>query len=215
MKHFNFILVLITVVILAALGIIFLIATGYGAAQVPSWTDSALYQAYLDKMNIAVIPFVISLIVALGLCIPKRLFSGAELLKLNGFILLVTLAAVVLVGAKEGLSILLIIASLIQLVVIALTAAGSRRLSFEKTGFFLQIGSALLHLGFILFLLDFMLISESGYNPLIFWSSLAFVSIGMILSFYSQEFAKFRRRKVEPEITQSSVKAQAEETGKA
>ncbi len=211
MKHFNFILVLITVVILAAMGVIFLIATGYGSVQASNWTDSALYQAYLDKMNIAVIPFVVSLIVVLGLCIPKRLFSGAELLKLNGFILLITLVAVVLVGAKEGLSILMIIAALIQLVVIGLTAAGSRRLSFEKTGFFLQIGSALLHLGFILFLLDFMLISESGYNPLIFWSSLAFVSIGMILSFYSQELAKLAKRK-KPE---SSVKAPAEETGKA
>lgn len=190
MKHLNFILILMTVTVLAIIGVIFIIATAYSSAQPPEWTGTSLYQAYLDRMNVAVIPFVIALLVVLGVCIPKRLFTGAALLKINGVILLVTGAASVAFSAKTGLGLLLSIAASFQLVVIGLTAGGSKKIHFERPGFFLQIGSACLHLGLVIFLFDFLILLESPSHLVIFWVATALIGVGMILSFYSQEFSK-------------------------
>lgn len=198
MKHLNFILILMTVTVLAIIGVIFIGGTAYSSAQPPDWTGTPLYQAYLDRMNVAVVPFVIALLVVLGVCIPKRLFSGTALLKANGIILFATALVSAVFSAKIGLGLLLSIAAAFQLVVIALTATGSKKIHFERPGFFLQIGSACLHLGLVIFLFDFLMLLESPSHLVIFWVATAFIGVGMVLSFYSQDFSKIAGKKPVP-----------------
>lgn len=200
MKHLNFILILLTVIILSIIGIIFIIGTIYGSLQTPSWENSAIYEVYLDRMNVAVMPFVVSLLVVLGICIPKRLFTGFALLKINGVLLGAALIVSIFTTAKTGLIFLLFIASILQLIVIVLTIVGSKRLKFERPGFFLQIGSALLHLGLIVFLFDFMALGDHPDHLLFFWIATTFIGIGMAFSFYSQELSKALRKDEKKEL---------------
>lgn len=195
MKHFNFILILITVALLGIIGVIFIIGTIYGSVQEPNWTETLLYQQYLDNMNLGVIPFVIALLVVLGLCIPKRLFSGKDLLIITGALVAITLILALALGTKFGLGFLLAVGGLIQVVVIVLTSFGSKRVSFEKTGFFLQMGSAIIHLGFVIFLFDFMILVDDPNHLTVFWISTAFIAVGMIFSFYSREISKAVQRR--------------------
>jgi len=195
MKHFNFILILITVALLGIIGVIFIIGTIYGSVQEPNWTETLLYQQYLDNMNLGVIPFVIALLAVLGLCIPKRLFSGKDLLIINGALVAITLILALALGTKFGLGFLLAVGGLIQVVVIVLTSFGSKRVRFEKTGFFLQMGSAIIHLGFVIFLFDFMILADDPNHLTVFWIATAFMTVGMIFSFYSREISKALQRR--------------------
>lgn len=194
MKNLNFILILATIFILTVIGIAFLIGTVYGSIQSPNWTETPLYQNYLNKMNVAVLPFATALIIVLGICIPKRLFKGAELLKANGALLGVTLLIVIIMDAKTGLGFLFVAAALIQLVVIALTLVGSKRLSFERAGFFLQLGSAFLHLGLVVFFFDFLLLADHPDHLTVFWVATFLIGLGMLFSFYSQELNRLWHR---------------------
>ncbi|HEX21492.1 MAG TPA: hypothetical protein ENH19_02415 [Actinobacteria bacterium] len=187
MKNLNFFLILATVIILTAIGISFFVGTVYSSTQAPNWTGTPLYQTYLDKMNVAVLPFAVALIVVLGICIPKRLFKDADLLKVNGLLLGITFLIAITIDAKTGIGFLFIAAALIQLVVIALTFVGSKRLSFERTGFFLQLGSALLHLGLVIFFFDFLLLADNPDHLTVFWVATLLIGLGMLFSFYSQE----------------------------
>ncbi len=200
MKRLNFILILLTVVILSVIGIIFIIGTIYGSIQSPNWENTSVYQVYLDKMNVAVMPFVVSLLVVLGICIPKRLFTGYDLLKINGALLGAALIVSIFTTAKTGLIFLLFIASIIQLIVITLTVIGSKRLKYERTGFFLQIGSALLHLGLIIFLFDFIALGDHPDHLLFFWIATTLIGVGMVSSFYSHELAKALKTEEKKEL---------------
>ncbi len=197
MKNFNFILAIITIVILAIIGVAFIGGTIYSSLQTEDWIGSLAYDQYLENMNSAVLPLTIALIITLGLCIPKRLFSGQTLLLVNGFLLFVSLLAAIVFSPETGLGLLLAIAALMQIIVIVLTLSGSKRIHYEKTGFFLQIGSALLHLGLVIFMFDFMLMADSPKHLTIFWWATGFIGFGMVFSFYSQEFSKLTRRKQE------------------
>lgn len=199
MRHFNFILTVITIVVLSIIGVAFIIGAIYSSLQAPGWDQSPFYQDYLASMDLAVLPFVIILLVVLGLCIPKRLFDGVMLLQVNGLLLAATLIIGAIAGLKIGLGFLLVAAGLIQLVVISLTLLGSPRLHFERAGFFLQIGSAFLHLGLVIFLFDFMILAEDPNHLLIFWVATGFIALGMVFSFYSQELARLLRREAAEE----------------
>ncbi|MDP1808655.1 MAG: hypothetical protein Q8L35_03865 [Actinomycetota bacterium] len=194
-KNLNFILILTTIVVLSAIGIIFIFGSGYSWVQsikVSDWRQTPLYQNYVSDMNLAVLPLSVILVAVMGLCIPKRLFSGKALLRAMGFLLAATLATAALLGPKLGMGVLLVAATLIQVVVIGMTLAGDRRLSYETQGFFVQIGSAVLHLGFIIFLVDFILLSGSPAHLDVFWLSTILIGVGMVLCFYSAELARLR-----------------------
>lgn len=194
-KNLNFILILATIVVLSAIGILFIFGSGYSWVQsikIGEWRQTPLYQDYVTNMNLAVLPLSVILVVVMGLCIPKRLFSGKALLQAMGALLAATVAAAALFGPKPGMGFLLTAAVLTQTVVIGMTLAGDRRLSYEIEGFFVQIGSALLHLGFIVFLFDFIILSDSPAHLDVFWFATTLIGVGMVLSFYSAELARLR-----------------------
>lgn len=200
-KNLNFILILITITVLAALGVVFIYGSGYYWVQsikLAEWRQTLLYEDYVEGMNLAVGPLAVLLVVVLGLCIPKRLFSGLALLQAMGALLALTIVGAILFGPRSGLGFLMAAGIIIQMVVIGLTLAGSRRLSYEAQGFYVQIGSALLHLGLIIFLLDFILLGNSPSHLDIFWIATALIGVGMVLCFYSTELARLGKSRPQP-----------------
>ena len=200
-KNLNFILIVATIAVLSALGVVFILGSGYSWVQSLSfgeWRQTPAYQDYVDGMNVAVVPLAVALVVVTGLCIPKRIFSGVTLIQAMGVLLTATLLAAVLLGPRLGLGVLLTAAVLTQLVVIGLTLAGSKRLSYETQGFFVQLGSAVLHLGFIIFLFDFILLSEAPAHLDIFWLATILIGVGMVLCFYSGELSRLRKSSAQP-----------------
>lgn len=194
-KNLNYILILVTIVALSAIGLVFIYGSGYSwvlSIQSPQWRQTGVYQDYTNSMNLAVLPLAVALTAVLGLCIPKRLFSGAALLQIMGALLFMTIVGTFIIGPQPALGFLLITAILMQLVVIALTVTGSRRLHYETQGFYVQIGSAVLHLGLILFLFDFVILPNSPQHLNVFWLATAFIGVGMVMTFYSRELSRER-----------------------
>lgn len=197
-KNLNYILILLTIFILVAIGVIFVYGSTYSwlqSLQSASWRQTVTYQNYVSDMNVAVLPLSVALVILLGLCVPKRIFSGMALLQSMAALLVVSILVVLVYGLKPGIGFLLSTAVLIQAVVIGMTLVGSKRLSYEVNGFYLQIGSAILHLGLILFVFDFVLLSESPFHLLVYWVSTALIGIGMILSFYSGEISRLAQER--------------------
>ena len=200
-KNLNFILILTTIAVLSAIGILFIFGSGYSwvqSIQIGEWRQTPLYQDYVTSMNLAVLPLAVILVVVMGLCIPKRLLGGKALLQAMGALLAATVVAAALLGPKLGMGFLLVAAILIQIVVIGMTLAGDRRLSYETQGFFVQMGSALLHLGFIVFLFDFIILSGSPAHLDVFWLATALIGIGMVLCFYSADLAGLGKSPPQP-----------------
>ncbi|HEB12214.1 MAG TPA: hypothetical protein ENI11_00870 [Actinobacteria bacterium] len=201
-KNLNFILILATIVVLAAIGLTFIYGSIFSWLQsinLENWRQTFRYQEYVENMNLVVVPLSVSLVILLGLCVPKRIFSGQALLISMGALLLASALVMKVFGLMMGIGFLLVAASLTQLIVIGMTIAGSKRLSFEVQGFFLQIGSAVLHLGLIFFVYDLALLTESPSHLGIYWTATALIGIGMVLCFYSSEFSRLvRRGQVDP-----------------
>lgn len=198
-KNLNYILILLTIFILVAIGVIFIYGSSYSwvqSLQFANWRQTVTYQNYVNDMNVAVLPLSVALVILLGLCVPKRIFSGMALLQSMAALLVVSVLVVLAYGLKPGIGFLLITAVLIQAVVVGMTLVGSKRLSYEVNGFYLQIGSAVLHLGFILFVFDFVLLGESTLHLTVYWVSTVLISVGMILSFYSGEISRLAEERV-------------------
>jgi hypothetical protein len=202
-KNLNYILILISVALLAAIGVVFIFGATYSWLMSEAdamWRQTALYQDFVDSINMAVGPLAVALVVVLALCIPKRLFSGKTLLQFMGILLAVTAVLSVAAGARLGIGFLLLAAIVMQVLVILMTAVGSKRLLYEVSGFYIQIGSACLHMGLILFLFDLILVGDAierrALHLNIFWPAMILMSVGMVMTFYSREISGlFARRR--------------------
>lgn len=201
-KNLNYILILITIILLAAVGSAFIFGTSYSWIKSEAdgmWRQTILYQEFVRNMNMMVGPLTMALVIVLALCIPKRLFTGMALLRLMGGLLLLTAALSIVLGPRLGISFLLGIAIVLQLIVILMTFVGSKRLVYEVTGFYIQIGSALLHMGLILFLFDMILVGDGAAQRSlhlnIFWVATVFIGLGMVFVFYSRELSNLARRR--------------------
>lgn len=199
LKNLNFYLIILTLVVLTIIGLIFIGGTIYSWQQtlnIANWRETLSYQNYVASMNFILLPFVLLLVVTLVVCIPKRLFTGLTLLQVAGVILILSLLAMVILGPVWGAGFMLLITMAVQLLVVGLTVVGSRRLTFERTGFFSQIGSALLHLGLVLFIFNFIVFNGSPWHLTIFWVVVPLVGLGMFFSFYDKELARVFRQKI-------------------
>jgi len=193
MKKYDISLIVITVVVLAALGVLSLGGTLYvwWASDIPGGFPGSLEHAeYSEVMNRSSLPLFIALVLSLVLCIPKRIIRRAHLVWVTLGILLVSAAVSIIMDPLFGASVMLLAAVTIQAAVIILTLTGSKRLSFQTEGFFSQLGSGLLHLGTVLFLYDVLLLSTSNIShSIVFWSATLLITLGMILSFYQKELS--------------------------
>jgi len=191
---YDFYLIVATALVLAVISGICVYGMFYFKLAEIHQMDAAVKAGYMESMNRAVSPFIIALILLLGVCVPKRLLSTAWL---NRFALaLLALVAVVAVarGVVAALKVNLLVTLALQVVVLVLSLAGSRRLSFEKKGYWVRVGSSCMHLGLILFILDLFYYKNLSLHLALFWVTTAATVIGMTGCFYSEAVSRLAGR---------------------
>jgi len=192
MKHktYDFYLMILTAAVLAIIGLVCLYGIGYYTytnGTMPGWTKTALYGQYIDSMNQLIYPFVVLLLVALGLCIPKRIVPRQSLLVSGIGILTITLLIALMTEIGTSLAFLLAISIVVQAAVMVLTILGRGGLTYEREGYFVQTGSSMLHLGTVIFVFDFVSMRTSELHLGVFWVATALITVGTVLSFYPEE----------------------------
>lgn len=194
-RTWDFSLTVATVVLLAALGVQSFIGTLYvwwAQRTIPEW-ETYSYGAYVDRMNAIAAPMLVLLIIVMGLCVPKRLFSRTLLLVVSALMVVAGVVAWALTESlSTGVAVCLALAALIQLAVVVLTVAGVRGPSYLTEGRLTKTGSGLLHLGFIGIAVIIAAFQRSVFMMPIFWTSTALMVGGTALSFWAGRFA-FRR----------------------
>ncbi len=194
---YDFVMAVATIVILVALSAVSIYGTiesWVNSIQYPDWTSTLLYGEYLGKMNAYAYPFVIALVLVLCMCIPKRFIPRSHLLQLSLILLAICAAVSQIWGLVAGLGLLLIASAVIQTLVVVMLLARSGSLVFEREGAMVQLGSAFLHLGFVVFALDILLIKDMQSHVNVFWFATVLITGGTLLSFYSRELASVLRR---------------------
>jgi hypothetical protein len=186
----DFILMMITVVLLAALGAQSLVGALYAwwaQRAVEGWTQTAAYASYVSLMNAVAAPLVGALVVVLGLCVPKRLFARRTLLAVSAAMVVVGVAVGALTRSLQAvLGAYLVAAALLQAVVVALTFGRAGGMSYLTQGRGRRLGSALLHLGFILSTLVVVALQDSPLMlPVVFAGALLLAG-GSAMSFYAR-----------------------------
>ncbi|MCK4840195.1 MAG: hypothetical protein KAS94_15420 [Desulfobulbaceae bacterium] len=192
---YDFYLILATTVVLAAISAICIWAMFYfKIAQIHEMAP-AVKIAWQNRMNTIIAPFIIGLIVLLGICVPKRLLPTTWL---NRFaVLLITVAALTswLAGVKSGLLLILCASLVLQLVILIMALFGSAQLNFETKGYWSRIGSSLIHLGLVLFILDLFFHRMQDLHLLLFWITTGATVLGMTFCFYADSIVEMVRRK--------------------
>ena len=189
LKNYDFHLIILTTLILFAIGALSLYGiTYYNYLAVDSqWTQTAQYSQYIDEMDSYLYPFLILLLISLGLCIPKRLFEQDILIKFSAAILGITVIITVLSDIEKGLGFILAVMTVVQAVVLIMTIKKSKSIRFEKEGYIARIGSSLLHLGFVIIILNFVSFRDSPFHLLIFWIGVLLITVGNVFSFYPEK----------------------------
>ena len=150
---------------------------------------------YMDSMNTLLAPFLIALIVLLGICVPKRLLPTSWLNWFSLVLVLLACAAGFIWGLKASLAFVLMVSCVLQMVVLFMALAGSKELTFEKRGYWVRVGSSLLHLGLILFTLDLFFYRYQVLHQVLFWITTISVLVGMVFCFYAESFSRLVKKK--------------------
>jgi len=202
-RSWDFGLTVLTVVLLASLGVQSFFGTIYvwwAQRTVTGW-EQVGYDAFVSAMNLVAAPQVVALVVVMGLCVPKRLFSRRALIAVSAGMVAVGIVAWLATSSlATGLAVYLVLAGLIQLAVVLLTAVGARGPSYLTEGRLTKLGSGLLHLGFIVFALVVVALQRSSFMLQVFWASALLVTGGTAMSFYASKLAVRRTAPVEHDI---------------
>ncbi|MDW7771472.1 MAG: hypothetical protein SCH71_01140 [Desulfobulbaceae bacterium] len=150
--------------------------------------------AYMNGMNAVISPFIVVLILLLGICVPKRLLPARPLNRFAAGLTITGAAVSVWQGIMAGLMVVLAASLLLQSIVLLMALAGSERLNFEKSGYWVRVGSSLIHLGLILFILDLLLYRHPVLHLFLFWVTTGACVLGMMFCFYSQAAAGVFRK---------------------
>jgi hypothetical protein len=137
-------------------------------------------------MNAIAAPLLAALIVVMGLCVPKRLFSRWVLVGVSALMIVLGAGAWLLTGdAATGMAAYLAGAAAIQVAVVVMTIAGSPSLTYLTEGRVTKAGSGMLHLGFIVFAYVVVALQDSRWMLAVFWAATALCLGGAALSFYA------------------------------
>ncbi|MFQ6118607.1 MAG: hypothetical protein ACE5KE_01830 [Methanosarcinales archaeon] len=190
-RSLDYHLILITASILFAIGFICLFGIAYynyAAAADSFWTQTVKYTDYINLMNSSVYPFLVALLVTLGICIPKRIVPDRLLVKVSIIIFAVTAILAVISGIQTSLGFILAVMMGIQTAVLLLTIKKSASVRFEFRDFSAKVGSSLLHLGVVVFIFDFVNLYEQSIHIPVFWLSTLLIIGGIVMSFYPMNF---------------------------
>jgi hypothetical protein len=202
-KAWDFSLTIATVVLLSSLGVQSFVGTVYVwwvQSVDPAW-EQAGYAAFVRVMNAIAAPQVVLLVVVMGLCVPKRLFSRTLLLGVSGAMVAAGVVAWAATGSlATGLALYLALAALIQIAVVVLTAVGAKGPSYLTEGRLTKLGSGLLHLGFIVFGFVIVALQSSAFMEPVFWASAVLTTVGTAMSFWANKLAVRRTVPAEHDI---------------
>jgi len=202
-RTWDFSLTVITVALLGGIGLQSFLGTIYvwwAQRTVPGWEQGAGYSEFVATMNAIAAPQIVLLVIVMGLCVPKRLFSRTVLVGVSAGMLLAGLAVWAFTrDLATGLAAYLALAGLIQIAVVLMTVAGVRGPSYLTEGRLTKTGSGLLHLGFIVFAFVVVALQTSSFMMPFFWAAAILTMAGTTLSFYADKFAVKRYRRIEPE----------------
>ena len=190
----DFSLILATVGVLFALSVICVFAMFYFKAAAVQALPPAEKMVYLERMNQVVAPFIIALILLLGVCVPKRLLPARPLTRFSLALAAAGIGTALWKGVIAGLIVVLVASVALQLVVLVMALAGSKKLHFEKSGYWVRVGSSLVHLGLLFFVLDLLLYKHLRLHLFLFWVTTGASVLGMLFCFYSQGVAAGVRR---------------------
>ena len=187
-KKYDYYLIILTTLILLAIGLVCVYGITYYnyLAVTPEWTATTGYLRFIDDMNSYLYPFLVLLLISLGLCIPKRLFEQEILIKISLLALGVTVILTFLLGMETAMGFILAVIAGIQVIVLILTLNKNRKIRFEKEGYIVRLGSSMLHLGIVILIFNFVTLRDSQFHILIFWIGTLFVTAGNIFSFYPE-----------------------------
>lgn len=188
-NSWDFTLMAITVGLLGSLGAQSLVGTVYSwwaYRSVPGWAQSG-QPGFIDVMNVIAAPQVIALILVMGLCVPKRLLSRGALLGVSlGMLLAGVITAVLTRSIVTGLAVYLCAAGAIQVLVVVMTLAGGRGLTYLSESRLAKAGSGLLHLGFIVMALVVVALQHSTLMVSASMLSALLLTGGSALAFYAR-----------------------------
>jgi hypothetical protein len=195
-RSWDFALTVITVVLLASLGVQSFVGTIwvlFAEKTIPGWEQGAGYTSYVTAMNAIAAPQILALVVVMGLCVPKRLFSRRLLLGVSVAMVAAGVAAgVASSDLGRGLAVYLGLAAAIQVAVVVMTVAGVRGPSYLTQGRLTKTGSGLLHLGFIVFGIVIVALQRSPLMLPVFSASAVLVTVGTAMAFYADRLAWHR-----------------------
>lgn len=202
--HYDYYLILATSVVLFFISVICIYGMFYFKFAQINQLPVAEKILYMDKMNEVMAPFLIGLILLLGICVPKRVLPTAWLNWFTIGLILVALVVGFVWDVKISLACVLIVSLLLQIVVLVMAAWGSQELIFEKKGYWVRVGSSLLHLGMILFVLDLLFYRYRSLHLVLFWITTAASLIGMVFCFYAEALSTLVKGRVQPLSTEDS-----------
>ncbi len=194
-KNYDYYLIILTALILFAIGLVCVYGITYYnyLAVNPQWTGTIRYSRYIGEMNSYLYPFLVLLLLTLGLCIPKRVFEQDFLIKFGALTLGATILLTFLLGIEKGLVFLLAVMIVVQGFVLIKTIKKSEALRFEKEGYAGRLGSSLLHLGLVVLIFNFMTLQGSSFHLGIFWAGMIMITVGNIFSFYPERINSLLR----------------------
>jgi len=131
-----------------------------------------------------VTPPLIGLVLVLALCIPKRLMPREWLWRLVAVLGAAAAVMFMVSGFRAALVLVLAVSVALQGAVTVMAAAGSSRLAFFRPGYWQRLGSSLIHLGLVLFVLDLLLYRYHALHLALFWTLTAATFAGLLFSFY-------------------------------
>ena len=191
----DYYLILATVAVLFAISVICIYSMFYFKIAQVQQMEPAIKAAYMSKMNTVISPFLIILILLLGICVPKRLLPTRWMVYCSVLMAVAALAVSFFQGIKTGLVFVLVTALILQVLVLILALGGSERLNFTKKGYWVRVGSSLLHLGMILFVLDLFFYKQQALHLALFWVTTVATVLGMTFCFYAESVVGVFRRK--------------------
>ena len=193
-SYYDFYLILATTVVLFIISVICIYSMFYFKAAQVNQLPAAEKVGYMNTMNTVMAPFLIALIVLLGICVPKRLLPTSWLNRFSVVLVLLAFAVSFFGGLKQGLALVLIVSLVLRTVVLFMALAGSKGLNFEKKGYWVRVGSSLLHLGLILFVLDLFFYQYHSLHLVLFWVTTASSLLGMVFCFYAESFSRLVKK---------------------
>jgi len=197
-SNYDFYLILATTVVLFIISVICIYGMFYfKLAQVNQLTAVAK-DNYMNTMNRVLAPFLIALIVLLGICVPKRLLPTVWLNRFSVMLVVFAIVAGLIGDVKVSLVLVLAVSLVLQVVVLIMACAGSTELNFEKKGYWVRVGSSLLHLGLIVFVLDFFFYRSLTLHLVLFWITTVSLLLGMVFCFYAESFSRLVQKKTTP-----------------